>query len=377
MKKQLQKREDELRELLQEAVRPKSKFSEDFFEQRVAHVIGEPIYVNEKLLKALGIKSEDAKNRLSVFVDWKGKYSGDASSSVMLGLLQHGRSLVEERKFSGANDYNYLEVKGPGIPQKTAQQRGETIEICAKLGIVYGLVDEKEMWDDVNSTNFLVEKKVKSPEIVAAIRLKEILLADGERVSVDELRKQGKIPQGFIPVLYWRAFAEYRRTDEVIKEDIEIFSKKKHMNTNEYMQWWVETEAENFAKIHNAGKAHTNPIRHNLTLAGEIADNHTVVNAHKEGIIYDITVMLNSVSSFSQDLSPSEKDAMRRQNLFLERYFKLREIEKGELSEFILSFESRSILENREAERLRYGELTRTVEKIYEKKFGAFPAHRE
>ncbi|MEM3555105.1 MAG: hypothetical protein QXF56_00040 [Candidatus Micrarchaeia archaeon] len=307
---------------------PMSKLSDNFFEERVARVSGKLVMFNDELIKNFPIKKEDIEKNLSVFVDWKGKNVSEKDIITnMLGLLEHGRSLSFNLKFADVygNVYNYVEVKGVGMPQKSIHAGEQPVEKHGQT--IWGLMNLENAKADWEASNLFIKNGIKTSAPIAIIEIKEVIMADGEKVGVEELKKRKIIPESFQPVLYVRGFSELMRVDEAEKEDFEKFAAQRGMSIRGYTLWWVERQANNLARIHNLNKSHGHLIPQNLTLDAGMVDNSTVVNSSKFSRLHDITVMLNSVSSFSKSIGENETEM---QKLFLTTYMEKREVGKEE-----------------------------------------------
>jgi len=332
---------------------PMSKLSGDFFEEKVAKVKGQLVMFNEELFKNFPIKKEDIEKNLSVFVDWKGRnVSEDAR---MLGLPGHGRSLSFNLKFGDiyGNIYNYVEIKGVGMPQKSVHAGEQPVE---KYGPrVWGLTNLENAKADWEVSNLFIKNGIKTSAPVAIIEIKEVIMGDGEKAGVEELRRRGVLPKNFQPVLYIRGFSELMRIDEAEREDFEKFAAHHGMSLHKYASWWVERQADNLAKIHNLNKSHGHLIGQNLTLDGGMVDNSTVANSSKFSRLHDVIVMLNSVSSFSKNTGESETEMKK---VFLVKYFEKREAGEEEF-QWILSHLGKGETE-----------LVHSVAEVYKNKFG-------
>lgn len=69
----------------------------------------------------------------------------------------------------------------------------------------------------MKKSNILVENGIKTSAPIAIIKIDEVIMADGSRLKVKELKN---IFEDFQPVLYLRAFSELMRVDEAMPEDL-------------------------------------------------------------------------------------------------------------------------------------------------------------
>ena len=264
---------------------PMSKISKRFFMEDVGNVKGVLLSFNDELFPHLPISEGDIAEKLSLFVD----RSGRNATLDLLRLPEHGRSLSFNVKFSDkhGNVYNYIDVKGAGLPKKGPHRDNETIKKDITSG-VWGLLEYWGAKADWDASNLMIKKGVKTSAPIAIIEIKELILKDGERKSIEELKKMGMIPQTikyddevceYKPVIYLRAFTEFMRFDGVTKKDLADFAKEHGFkSTHDYMDWWMKEVAKNLAKLHDLGKVHHYMGGHNLTLDGRIVDNDGVKN---------------------------------------------------------------------------------------------------
>jgi len=357
-----------------ERARPMSVLSDKFFRQGVAKVEGVLMEMNEEVLPNLPLKKEKIAKELSLFVDWSGKNV----EMDLLGLYSHGRVLSFNLAFSDkyGNIYNYISVKGLGMPERSevAERRNEPIEKDEKKG-AWGLQEywgAKAEWE---ASNEFLKNGIQTSVPIAIIRLDSITLR-GERKSVKELKEQGIIPQNieyddelhdYQPVIYLVGFSEMMRIRDARRDDYEQFADSHKMKFQEYVKWWSDKLAVNIAKLHNLGKVHTYMTDHNLTLDGCFVDNDGVRDLGKPektlGREREITDVLFQIPIFFAETREDVKTAadMRKCRMdFLRKYL-----------------ENRENLEKKGLWDLRY-ELTLTglneeikvVEEVYEKKFG-------
>ncbi len=355
MEKFVKKPDDDIQQSVNRMVPlPANKIiKEQIFDQPMARVKGRIFEFNYELFNTLPINNKTLDKILAVFVDWSRKYAGTEDASVdMQGMLEHGRSVFFNVVFADKlkNTYSYIDIKGVGMPQKVLFAHKETIEKCGV--VIWGAVDLKSALEDMRKSNILVKNGINTSAPIAIIIIDEVIMADGKKLKVEELKD---IFKDFQPVLYLRAFSELIRVDEAMPEDFEKFATGRGMKVGRYARWWAESEAINVAKLHNLGLSHRHLIGQNLTLDGGFTDNRKITKSSKPNNWQDISNVLKSVCNMSENLS---LNSVENQKLFLKKYLETRkEITKDELRFVYSSFVLYS------AESQSYNELAKLIEK--------------
>ncbi|MCX6776125.1 MAG: hypothetical protein NT130_04735 [Candidatus Micrarchaeota archaeon] len=392
--KQVHGKGEEPREDITDAVRrakPMSVVSDKFFNQPVVKVEGELLIFNKKLFPKSPFKEDKIAKELSLFVDWSGKNV----KMDLLGLYEHGRTLSFNVRFSDVygNVYNYVNIKGGGIPKKSKEGFVHNNTLKKHGGQVMGLVGSIDSAEDWDASNLFIENGIKTSAPIAIIEIKEFITKDGERLSTEELRKQGILKNEdesheFTPVIYLRAFSEVMRVGDARKEDVEKFAKEHGMASDEYVAWWTKKVAKNVAKIHDLGKAHRNLIGHNITVDGCIVDNDTVTNVGKSArispekyaidvgnILFDdyslLTLFVDVLDPFARRDSTSTLTEFREN--FLREYVESRSnMEKDEFqvlhSKLAYALKKAEDLPGNSPDQSR--RCLKVVEEAFEKKFG-------
>jgi len=313
-------KEESIRDILR--VRPMSKLTGKFSEEKAGRVEGVLLHFNDELFPKLAKVKDELAKELSLFVDWSGNSKVD-----LLALPQHGRSLSFNRLIVDKNGevYRYLDLKGVGM--KKSDSIHEPIQNA--ISEVWGLMDYEDAKKDWEMSGVLIKNGVKTAAPFAIIQLNQIITANGERVSVEELKKQGRIPEEYQPVVYVRAFSEFMRVHDAEKQDFEKFAKEHRMSVEEYVKWWIKEEARNLSRIHSAGMTHNGVHIGNVTLDGRIVDNNSVYPERKG--YKDIGMVVEVISYICEKTG---MDAVENCKFFINEYFKNRDtIEKEEFRE--------------------------------------------
>jgi len=356
--------------------RPMSALPDNrFFRQGVAKIEGVLIDLNEEVLPNFPLNKEKIAKEFSLFVDWSGK----KAEMDLQGLYSHGRVLTLNLKFVDkyGNTYNYIAVKGGGIPERTevAEIRKAPIKKADsydRRGGAWGLqeyVGAKAEWD---ASNELLANGIQTSVPIAIIRIDSVIL-NGERRTVKELKEMGVIPKtidydgktyDYQPVIYLVGFSEFMREKDALRDDYEQFAKEHGMKLQEYVKWWSDRLAVNIAKLHNLGKVHGYLNDHNITLDGLFVDNDGVKDADKDEKTTrakEMNHVMFQIPSFFAETRENERTAVditKCRMDFLSKYLDNRPNMKRQ--EFMdLIYELRGLEDE-----------VKLVEDAYERKFG-------
>lgn len=396
--------------------RPMSKLSREKFSiEDVNEIKGELLLFNDKFFsKHFPVRKEELA-KLTVFTyrieieykeffkqieNEKGPYWDFRHSASLLRQRGHGRNLCFNVTFSDdkGNFYKYIDIKGIGLPRNVTDIAGvsnslnlvdkirpsETIRKAIRG--MWGLLDYESAVKDWEQSIELMKGGVEIAPPVAIIKINELFLKNGERKTIEELKKEGVMPRkvtydneeyDYTPVLYLRAFTEAMRLEDATKEDFEKFAKEHGMTLEEYVDWWTGKVAKNLARMHMLGKIHNNLISHNLTMDGHIVDFDTVETYHASDTFQigetnllrsDINTArrtLDDLSRISSDAPSHEKENMEeKRTLFLDTYFEnFTDIPKENFKELCYLLKTQS--------RIEISDKTR---KLFEKRFGE-PLH--
>ena len=235
-----------------------------------------------------GLRRKILEGHFTVFVDWKRQRDANARNKKVGGANTlgyqdgSGRVLSAGTNFldSKGTRYRYLDVKGGGMPL----QYGASAEHPFGKGYyghegVAGLMDYNEAAQQWLLHEKLAESGVKTAKPLAIIELKELLDAEGNRMSVAEAVEKELIPKNFRPVLFFRAVTETNRLQTLardpkalaayVKANARVFGGAKPEN---YFHWVMRKAGENLARIHDAGIAHGNYSEHNITADASVLD---------------------------------------------------------------------------------------------------------
>jgi hypothetical protein len=314
---ELKEKEEPLKEILR--AKPMSKLSESFGTQNVGKVKLVLREFNSEVLPHFPIKEEQLAEGLSFFVDWKRKNTEFS----LLSLREHGRSASFNFRFSDkyGNVYNYINLKGLGIPQLSYHSSFDET-IANDTPSVWGMVDYEDAKADWEASNLFLRKGIRTSVPIAIGELKSTLLKSGEEASVKELKRSGVIPKGFIPVLYFRGFSEVMRLRDAKQEDYKSFAREHGISIEEYPSWWAGRQAENLARMHNLGKVHVYLHDGNLTLDGCIIDNESVIGKQeatgKDSFSSDMYEMM--YATLSLETMHDSRKLHKATSLFLKGY---------------------------------------------------------
>src|SRR3989338_5226864 len=139
---------------------------------------------------------------------------------------------------------------------------------------------------DRDMSEFFIKQGLRTHRALAIIRLDEIVVENGEKISVSKARKLGYIKYTTEPVIEVRAFGTKARiTDgdnQFLLEDAkrmvakELGKDSNNFSNNDYIHWFSQTFGKQVAIIHNAGFIHGYLTDHNITLDCRIVDLDSV-----------------------------------------------------------------------------------------------------
>ncbi len=179
---------------------------------------------------------------------------------------------------------------------------------------------------DMRMTEQFLEKGIRTYRIVAMIELKELIDANGIKISVKDARKQ-KLLEKDTPIIAIRAFGTKTRIADITSrmnyemdntklalEDARLLTSQElgknenRFSYDDYFAWFVKTIAQNVALMHKSGWVHGYLTEHNLTLDARIVDLDSVENTESQpqdshkSITQDIDTVKHSLFSLEQSV---------------------------------------------------------------------------
>jgi hypothetical protein len=305
------KKEEPIREII--GARPMSKVSDKFWMQNVRSIDAVIKDFNSQALPNFPMTQEDLLKKISVFVDRTGQ-----GESNLFALDHHGRSASLNKTFNDAwkNEYNYINIKGLGIPSRKSSE--STFSDFGPTS--WGLVYEASAMADWRSSNMMLANNVKTSVPIAIAVPKTFIMKDGKEVSVEKLEDDGVIYT--TSVLYARGFSEVMRLLNAGKKDFRIFAKEHGIDLEEYPSWLADRTAGNLARMHNIDMIHVYTHWGNVTLDGCIVDNDSVTNLKEAGknisFFTDVFQMRNNILAVEKECCG--KESLEATSLFLGRY---------------------------------------------------------
>lgn len=150
----------------------------------------------------------------------------------------------------------------------------------------WGFLDWGYAETDRDMSEFFIKQGLRTHRALAIIRLDEVVVGEGEKISVSKARKLGYIKYTTEPVIEVRAFGTKARIADVknkfLLEDAkhivsqELGEDPKDFSNEKYLKWFAETLGKQVAIIHNAGFIHGYLTDHNVTLDCRVVDLDSV-----------------------------------------------------------------------------------------------------
>jgi len=217
---------------------------------------------------------QDTEGRLYRDIDQKG---GGGTEHVLAGV-EDGRFRKEfsVRKFAG-------------------ERKGDS---------PYGLLAHVDhVTTDRDMAEVFLANDIRTYRVVAIVELEEIVIGDGDKVSVEKAREEGLLQPKDKPLIEVRAFGTKARVREahdllLLEDAISLVSQEvgRKLSPAEYMEWFSETLGTQIAKMHNLGYFHRSLNNLNVTLDCRIVDLGSVMDrrtAGDYGIEYESAVEAN------------------------------------------------------------------------------------
>lgn len=266
----------------------------------------------------------------------------------------HGRSAILGRVIFRDNEgrlYRDIDIKGLGASLVGGRYRtGESEKGIYKVKIVKpvefrepsgfesaaaeGILDLESARASRDKEEEFLRAGIRTSRSIAFIKPEEIVDKEGQKISVDEAKKQGMIPEEMNPVLLVRAFGTRARVsdlrdkvsdlqDSALLRDAkrlvaqEFGFDEKSFSDDDYFEWFAKTLGENVGRMHREGFVHNYLTGHNVTADCRIVDLDSVQSV-KEGSIIDYRSDIDRVLSYAiHDLALVEVQKSKKNNITL------------------------------------------------------------
>lgn len=246
-------------------------------------VSNEVIYVNDNINLPFDFEIGKEADLARFLTDLKG-----TEGKLQLGIDSiHGRSAFLGKIKIGdkqGNVYTDVDFKGGGyVEWEAGSAKVKKIERFTHV-----MADEtKGLWnkDDAELERDITERLsmagVRTCRIAAIMKLNEISMPDGTKISVEDAKKQGLVEKDKNPVLGLRLYRYRERIEHEQKRSQKIFERvkkiveaeiKHNINWDGYIEWFASTLGKNIACMHKAGIRSGAISLHNVTLACELLD---------------------------------------------------------------------------------------------------------
>jgi hypothetical protein len=288
----------------------------------------------------------------------------------------HGRSAILGRVVFDDDEgrmYRDVDLKGIGsiIPEKNTVGIGRIFEKASDgTKEAYGLLRLSSAYHDRDMSEAFLAAGIRTHRIVAIISLSEIIDANGDKITIEDAQREGKIPESIKPVISVRAYGTKYRFDDLtdiekvhsysagelrdlkqsdsnkeIKSNLlddamamvaqELGRKPEEFSKQEYAEWLANTIGTSVGRMHKNGWYHGYLKTHNFTLDGRITDLDSVGWLSRSGsnegagkevdhIGEDIGDMKKSLADFFEviglkdeieKLTQAAMDAYRKENI--------------------------------------------------------------
>lgn len=210
-------------------------------------------------------------------------------------MPHHSRSaLVARVVFEDAEGRRWrdLNIKGMGASEERKGKRAVVPPGVRFVGDApYGLCDWGYAETDRVKSEYFLKLGLRTHLVPFIARLKEIIVARGEKITITEARKRGIIKRDengerVIPVLQARAYRTWARLQNSddkaqIADAMRLVAQELGISPNkfgpaEYLKWFARTLGKQVAILHSSNHTHGYLTAHNITLACEITDLDSV-----------------------------------------------------------------------------------------------------
>ncbi|MBI2635241.1 MAG: hypothetical protein HYW79_01715 [Parcubacteria group bacterium] len=270
-------------------------------------VKNEVVWVNDDVEMPFKFE-EDKPSKIGVFLTTE---PNDGESVFHVKVMDnHFRSALLGKvvfRDKEGNLYRDVDIKGMG-PINPANLMVESIEAGSSKNVAkgktpWGFMDWGYAETDRDMSEFFIKQGLRTHRALAIIRLDEVVVEDGEKMSVSKARKFGYIKYTTEPVIEVRAFGTKARiadsSNKALLEDAkhmvaqELGKDPYSFSQEDYVQWFAQTLGKQLAIIHNAGFIHGYLTSHNITLDCRIVDLDSVKKIKTDKGLNDKQVMID------------------------------------------------------------------------------------
>ena len=206
-------------------------------------------------------------------------------------MAQHERSgLVGRVVFSDTDGRLWRDINLKGVGGSQVRQNGKRVDTADVRGVTgdapHGLCDWGYAETDREKSEYFLKRGMRTHLVPFIIKLKEIILTGGEKVSIAEARRRGILAKDVIPVIEARAFRTQARIinagDKALLDDaIQLVAEElgippEKFPPEAYLEWFAKDFGKQLAILHNSEHNHRYLTTHNVTLACEITDLDSV-----------------------------------------------------------------------------------------------------
>lgn len=243
-----------------------------------------------------------------------------------------GKAVFKDKE---GNLYRDVDIKGMGsinpLNLMVESLQADSARKIPKGKTPWGFLDWGFAETDRDMSEFFIKQGLRTHRALAIIRLDEIVVEGGEKISVSKARKLGYIKHTTEPVIEVRAFGTKARiTDgknQVLFEDAkrmvaqELGTDPQNFSNDDYSNWFAQTLGRQVAIIHNAGFTHGYLTDHNITLDCRIVDLDSVKKIKTEKLLNkpeirsDIIQTIDSLRRFNMIFNKINPDF-----IFLDSY---------------------------------------------------------
>lgn len=265
------------------------------------------IWVNPNFSEAPFSLQEGRQTNLGLFLT---SNAGDKNSYPIEIEKQHRRSGMIGRvifKDSDRNVYRDVDLKGGGHIETPVQGKLSRVGAIrwseeASKGVL-GIMNLAAAYHDKDMSEEFIAKGIDTHRVLGIIALDEIVIQNGEIISIDEAKRQNFLPDAIRPVIEVRAFGIKTRFSEIgvdnpksqkyIEDAKKFISQKEGINfenDKDYLIWLAKKVGKNLGLMQKNDFCHKYLIfGHNITLDGCLVDLDSVekVNDQNRQKLFD------------------------------------------------------------------------------------------